>query len=177
MKIDLNKVLEEPFHWEETAAVDAATLGCPELLEVGPVHWRGSVEPTTGGFVLRGRFDYEQTVACPRCMEPTTEPVDGEVGLIVVVERSQPTAGEYELRGDDLNTLVLPGEELDTEPILREQLQLNVPMRLLCREDCQGLCPVCGKNRNHETCGCTEQRSDPRWAALAALRGDLRNEE
>ncbi len=59
---------------------------------------------------------------------------------------------------------------LDTEPLLYEQLQLNIPMRQLCREDCAGLCPTCGANRNAGECGCEVDDADPRWSALAALR-------
>lgn len=177
MKIDLNKVLDEPFRWEETETVAAATLDCPEILEIGPVRWRGSVEATPSGFVLRARLDYEQTLTCSRCMEPTGEPVSGEIALIVKIDRSKPAAGEYELREDDLDILVLRDEILDTDPILLEQLQLNVPMRILCREGCRGLCPVCGKNRNDEGCDCSERMVDPRWEALAALRNDARTDD
>jgi uncharacterized protein len=64
----------------------------------------------------------------------------------------------------------LEGEVFDTRPLLVEQLQLNVPMKPVCREDCRGLCPQCGADLSQGDCSCGGQPPDPRWAALAALR-------
>jgi uncharacterized protein len=63
------------------------------------------------------------------------------------------------------------GRSVDLGGILREQILLALPMDLLCREDCKGLCPVCGKDLNQEACGCETSGADPRWAALRGLRG------
>jgi uncharacterized protein len=56
------------------------------------------------------------------------------------------------------------------EDVLREQVLLAVPLRSLCREDCKGLCPCCGKNLNIDTCSCAAQVPDPRWAALEDIK-------
>ena len=55
------------------------------------------------------------------------------------------------------------------EDAIREQVLLALPGRTLCREDCQGLCPHCGANRNSTPCQCEESHTDPRWNALAGL--------
>ena len=65
------------------------------------------------------------------------------------------------------------GELLATEPLVAEQVQLNLPTHPLCREDCRGLCPRCGANLNDGPCGCAEPPGDPRWAALAGLRDKM----
>jgi uncharacterized protein len=57
-------------------------------------------------------------------------------------------------------------DKIDLTEVVREQLYLALPMKPLCREDCKGLCPVCGVNRNRETCTCQEVWVDPRMAAL-----------
>jgi uncharacterized protein len=49
-------------------------------------------------------------------------------------------------------------------------LLLNIPMRILCKEDCRGLCPKCGRNRNTNSCDCVEEAIDPRWEGLKGLR-------
>ncbi len=54
-----------------------------------------------------------------------------------------------------------------------EQLELNIPMKPLCRPDCKGLCPTCGADRNETACSCEEPTADSRWAALAALKSRL----
>ena len=59
---------------------------------------------------------------------------------------------------------------MDLAPLLREEVILAVPMGVLCRSDCAGLCPVCGQNLNEGTCDCEQDDIDPRWAVLRAQR-------
>ena len=68
-------------------------------------------------------------------------------------------------------TYPLLGDQLDLQPLARDAVLLNLPQVPLCREDCAGLCPVCGADRNDEPCGCEVEAGDPRWATLDALRG------
>jgi len=65
------------------------------------------------------------------------------------------------------------GEGLLLEDALREQVLLAVPLKVICHEDCSGLCPHCGKNLNVERCSCAEPVEDPRWSALKDIRGKL----
>ncbi|MCA9680433.1 MAG: DUF177 domain-containing protein, partial [Myxococcales bacterium] len=74
-----------------------------------------------------------------------------------------------ELAAEDLDVFAYDGESVDLEPIVREQLVLAVPYAPLCKEDCRGLCPQCGIDRNVETCTC-QPPGDPRFAALGALK-------
>ena len=60
-------------------------------------------------------------------------------------------------------------DQLDLGRVLETETTLALPMRALCREDCRGLCPVCGGNRNAEACACRSEATDPRWAALRGL--------
>ena len=122
--------------------------------------------------MLVGRLEYEQTLACPRCLKPTAALVEADISLLAVPRSSEPMVGEVELEDEDMNILYVDNDELDTEPILIEQLQLNVPMRKLCREDCRGLCPTCGADRNEKNCDCEERTVDSRWDALKNLRID-----
>jgi len=66
------------------------------------------------------------------------------------------------------------GEGLLLEDVLKEQILLAVPIRVLCSEDCLGLCPQCGQNRNVSPCNCVEKITDPRWAALAEIKEKLK---
>jgi uncharacterized protein len=176
MQIWLDQVRDEPFNWDETQSISPETLEQPELIALGPVSWKGQVVYADPGFFLRARLSYEQTLCCNRCLTPIVEPAESDVELMILVERGPGGAGEHELRERDLGVLYLEGEVLQTDPILIEQLQLNVPMKPLCRPDCQGLCPICGADRNAGACSCAEQEADPRWAALAALKSRLDND-
>ena len=96
--------------------------------------------------------------------------VDEEIELAIETGTAEPMLGEHELSSSDLKTLFLDGDELDTTPILMEQLQLNIPMKPLCREDCAGLCPQCGVDRNEVSCSCADSDVAPRWQALEQFR-------
>ena len=65
------------------------------------------------------------------------------------------------------------GEGLLLEDAVREQVLLAVPLKVICREDCKGLCPHCGANQNLERCSCSEPMEDPRWTALKDIRSKL----
>jgi uncharacterized protein len=174
MRIWLDQVREEPFSWDETERIDTASLERPDLVDLSPVAWRGQVVFVDPGFFLRARLSYEQTLSCTRCLKDFRETVAVPVELMIEVAATPAgLRGEHELKEDDLGVLTLQEEVLDTEPLLREQLQLNIPMKPLCRSDCAGLCPVCGADRNEGDCGCAERTADPRWGALAALRDRL----
>ena len=170
MRIRLSDIVDEPFRWAETRSVDVASLERDLLVDLGPISWTGEITRTSAGHVLVGRVEYEQKLACPRCLKPAAMPVAAEVSLLVTARSGEPMVGEVELEEEDLNVLFIEGEELDTEPILIEQLQLNVPMRKLCRKDCRGLCPTCGVDRNEKNCDCEEQTVDSRWDALKDLQ-------
>jgi len=176
MRIWLDQVREEPINWDETERVAVASLDRQELAELGPISWRGQVVFADPGFYLRGHLSYDQTLSCNRCLAPIHEPASSEVELMILVEKPGSKGeerGEHELKEGDMGVLWLDGEILETRPILLEQLQLNIPMKPLCRPDCKGLCPVCGGDRNRVACACEEASPDPRWAALAAIKSRL----
>lgn len=167
MKIRLDQV-EEPYDWRETLELAVGDLNRSELVALGAVECRGRINPTYEGFLLRIALSYEQTLRCMRCLSPVTEPTSSEVDLLIH-SGAEATDEELELQEEDLGVLVLEDPELDTRPILIEQIQLGVPMKPLCKDDCAGLCPSCGADLNAGPCGC-EEATDPRWAALAGLR-------
>lgn len=170
MEIRLDQIKEEPFEWQETQTILAESLDRPELVGLGEITWRGKVAAIENGSLFQAQLGYEQTLSCDRCLTPLDYAVERKVELRVVPRGPQPVAGELELTEKDLTLLYVDEETLDTKPLLMEQLQLNIPMRALCREDCAGLCPVCGRNRNVEDCGCADSTIDRRWEALKSLK-------
>lgn len=103
---------------------------------------------------------------CHRCLEPVMHPVTCEFD--VGVRRGEESDPEADA---DFITVGRNEHEIDIGPVLHENVVVNVPMIILCREACKGLCPVCGVNRNRDTCAC-QQPQDPRWDALRKMGRD-----
>lgn len=176
MRIWLDQVREEPFNWDETKNVPVESLEEPEVSALGPVRWRGQVVFADPGYYLKAKLFYDQTLTCNRCLKPIVEHMEPEVELMIEVARPRAVAGEHELKEDELGVLTIPEEILETDPILLEQLQLNVPMKPLCQPDCRGICPQCGADLNAGECSCEAPTGDPRFAALAALKSRFDSE-
>lgn len=128
-----------------------------------------------------GPFRGEVTVACSRCVEPVRIPIEEKLRVTFMPRHELPTeeddeaaeaadgAEGPELAEEDLDLFPYDGDAIDLEPLFREQFVLAVPFAPLCREDCKGLCPQCGIDRNTGTCSC-EPPIDPRLAALKGLK-------
>lgn len=173
MLIDLERIHDEPFEWQETLEIEPESLDRSEVTRLGPVRLEGTISYTDPGYYLRAQLSYEQELECDRCLGPVREEISAPLELLIYTHEQAPEAEEQQLEEKDMSVVHLDGDELDTEPLLLEQLQLNVPMKPLCGADCAGLCPTCGANLNDEACSCERTEVDPRWAALAALKGSL----
>lgn len=117
------------------------------------------------GILVRGFLTFALELACARCLEPQTEQHRVEVAELFQDPRkrqdAEPDPG-YEII-DELTAI-------DLTVLIRDAVLMDLPVRTLCREDCQGLCPVCGADRNQGDCGHRpEAAPDPRWAKLADL--------
>ncbi|HEV8510845.1 MAG TPA: DUF177 domain-containing protein [Gemmatimonadales bacterium] len=115
-------------------------------------YWQGTIRT-----VVRGD--------CRRCLTPVTTPVNLEVGALFTQD---PEAL------DDAESYAVAPEatEIDVTPAVREELMLAAPRYVLCREDCKGLCPQCGKDLNAGPCGCAPV-TEARWQPLKALKDKL----
>jgi uncharacterized protein len=114
-------------------------------------------------FDIALRFAGEEEAECDRCLKPFRRPIAG--ALRILGRKSSPA---HPLSGQD-GVVFHDGHELDLTPELREALLVDIPIQSVCREDCQGLCPTCGIDRNHEVCRCAPEQFDPRWAALGRV--------
>lgn len=180
MLIELEQVHEEPFEWHETQEISPAEIDRDALSKLSPVELGGRITFADPGFYMKARLAYEQTLECDRCLASYAERVDDPVELLLVVDKTgHPAAegeGEVELGEGDLGVVTLAEEKIDTRPLILEQIQLNIPMKPLCKVDCKGICPRCGVDRNTEECACEVAEADPRWQGLAGLKARLQGE-
>jgi len=163
MKLDIAQILDFPGEGTDIAGtLDLSwikRLGqplFPESLAVG-----GRAENRAGVVSLRYQISGVTRFACERCLMQTERPLRRAYEHTVVRALADETL-------DDV-FLVAPDGILDLDEIAAGDLLLEVPQVLLCKPDCKGLCPVCGKNRNQADCGCSPQEGDPRMAILKTL--------
>jgi len=118
---------------------------------------------------VRGSITTDVEIDCVRCLGPVDKKISVEFEDIFVDAIGEPEADEIELGVENLDESFITGDEIDMAEVVREQLILATDENVLCTEDCKGLCPKCGGNRNLIDCKCEENAVDPRWAALKNL--------
>jgi uncharacterized protein len=170
MLLDLNKLHGSREHVERTLAPSSFDPPDPEYRVIAPVELVMDVAEAGGGtFTVSGRATTTLELDCSRCVEPFSVPVEAAFDLRYVPHTENTGEGEREIAEDDLTTAYYREGLLDVVELLREQFQLALPMKPLCSDACQGLCPQCGTNLNRTTCECAPTWEDPRLAPLKGL--------
>lgn len=120
----------------------------------------------TGEVVVRGEARGRVRQECRRCLEPVETPFDGQLTMVFVSEATddEDDGGVYAFEP--------LGSQLDLSTAVREEVVLAVNPYVVCNPECRGLCPACGVNLNEDTCDCTKDEVDPRWAALKDLKSE-----
>ncbi len=171
----------------EPGVFASATADTDDFRVAEPVHLTLDVKKNGNRVAMTGRVTTVLEVACSRCLEPYRVPVDARVDLTFYPAtdplatakpaRTSPKGdddGGDEVKEDDLGVSFYSDDFIDLGQIMREQFYLALPMKPLCADDCKGLCPVCGINRNREACSCASTWVDPRFDALRKLtKNDL----
>lgn len=143
----------------------------PKLTQTSPLYATGTVElvvPSIGEIRVRGHARVRMEAECDRCLDPLKYPIDSDFELYyrpvsegstaeVAIDEGESAIGFYQ------------GDGIELDDVLREFVLLTLPMQQICRENCKGICPVCGQNRNHVTCSCESAKVDDRWAALRSF--------
>lgn len=149
-----------------------------EFHAAGAARLRGRATRMGRKVLVQARWSVPLGGQCKRCLGPLAleEPVE-MTRTWYPAEQAQ--EGRREVRGAEVEASFDPatvdedvysGRELDLTAAVREQILLSVPASPLCREDCKGLCPKCGKDLNESECGCDRAVIDPRWAGLKAIQ-------
>lgn len=107
---------------------------------------------------------------CDRCLEPAPFEINRDFELFYQPVARRPAALDLELSPEDCEVGFYEGGGFELLDVLQEQVLLWLPMHWLCCDDCKGICPVCGENRNRVACSCQAAVFDDRWAALRAFR-------
>jgi uncharacterized protein len=168
--LNLARIRTPHEHFEEVYQPATFAADGESFTVAAPVKLSFDLYKDKDQFRLDGRVETTLELPCSRCLEPFTLPIDQAFDLRYQPHSSNTGEGEREIEEDDLTTAFYDNEEIDLGQLMREQFYLALPMKPLCRDDCRGLCPVCGANLNRETCDCKPAWEDPRLAALKSLR-------
>ena len=134
------------------------------------VKFAGKTIREDGKAHVRGTITTDLTIDCTRCLEPVAETIDISFDDIFVDPADAPNDTEIAVAAEELDEAIAEDGKVDLINVIREQILLALPEQRFCREDCKGLCPKCGGNRNLIDCKCEENEIDPRWAALKNFR-------
>ena len=121
----------------------------------------GTVRNTAGVLIIKGNVTTTIHGICDRCATEFSRKIDFPIDAVLVTELSNE-------ENEDEWVFPLVGDSADLDDIVRTVFVLNLDSKLLCKDDCKGLCCRCGKNLNDGPCTC-EKEIDPRWAALKQL--------
>ena len=170
MRIEVDRLEELGGKFSQAYEVDSLPLDDPDIRLTAPAEVRGRIKRNGNEVELRGELRARVEAPCSRCLKPVELPIQAEFA-----ERFVPAVGwreeeQHELQEEDLNLAVFDGKGIEIDDLVREELVLAIPAQVLCSDDCQGLCPDCGIDRNTGSCRCGEVHGDARWQKLRELR-------
>lgn len=120
--------------------------------------------------IIKGSWKSELTGECSRCLEQTSYILEESFNEEFVQLQAGESAKTYCYDKEKEEQYLFKGELLSLDEYFQHSFFISQPLKILCRENCKGLCPVCGQNRNKSLCSCTDEQIDYRWSALEKLR-------
>ncbi len=143
------------------------------LSQATPLEAIGAAEllpHTLGEIRIQGHLKVRMQADCDRCLEPAEFPLDADFDLFYRPAKRAGYEEDVEIDEGESEVAFYEGGGVELKDILREFVLLSLPMQRICREDCHGICPVCGQNRNQAGCACESKKMDDRWSALKKLQ-------
>ena len=164
MKINVAQLLKEPVGSLRQVVID-------EVAETG-MSVRGGLEllRTNRSILVRGKLGTTTKEICSRCLEEFDLPLTLDVEEEYYIKRDPTTGATLSVPSESGTFTVDEDNVLDLSEAVRQYILLTQPMKPICREDCAGLCPQCGRNLNDQSCDCKPISTDSPWAPLLALR-------
>ena len=169
MQISIENLAEglHPVHIEDTPSADF--LPGEDCRFASPVKIDGTLTVSEHSLVLQAGIAVAMTFACGRCLKDVEEHISGEIATYYEKTGRVIPDGEELTESDDVEILDYGAKTIDLRRRVSELVNLNLPMKPLCSEECKGLCTVCGRNLNEGACSCGTRQEDPRWHTLKTL--------
>ncbi len=170
MLVEIENLTIAPRDIEASFTPDETELGDDALRLSSDVKIKAAASRRRTEVHLNGKLTTSVEVNCDRCAEIVAIPVNQTFDAVFIAANEDAQDEVRDLAAEDLSVSTYEGETLDLADFAREQILLALDTRILCRENCKGLCPDCGANLNEETCACRDAKIDPRWAGLAQFK-------
>ena len=170
MKIDIDKLPKEGLSITKEFEYFDEDLIEEEAVFLRPV-WADIYVKKSGEQVfIKGKMSTCLNLVCCRCLNPFEFSVNSNFDLVYFPEEFDEI--KEQLGSDDINRLFYHKRSINLREVVLEQLNLTFPFRPLCSENCQGICPVCGKLIAEGMCSCVHSQPDPRFGKLKSLYKD-----
>jgi uncharacterized protein len=166
MRIELDKLDGHSGNFAHVYEPGELTLDEEHVRLIEPPEVRGRVNRKSYEVQLRGTVSARAEVDCDRCLQTVEIPVETKFDVKYISSDDYRATETVELQEEDLSVAVYDDATIDIDELVREQVLLALPTRALCSEECKGLCPVCGANKNSSACACETKEIDPRWGGL-----------
>lgn len=170
MKIYVQELDRRPIKLDESRPPDKMDTGELDFQIVEPVDMELTLEKMKREVLGRGTISARVKPQCCRCLQDFEIDLDTKVHVRFISRDKLDSDLPEDLADKDLNVFYHDPKFIDIDELIRENLILALPFKLLCQEDCKGLCPQCGANLNKTTCDCPPiETGDPRMAQLKKL--------
>ena len=161
LRINISKLSEGAHHHSLRATPEEIGLDSPFTKEITV---EADLEKTARQLYLHVELKTGGVFTCDRCLEEFEREVSCMYGLVYIMEYRAKEDGDEEVQVISADT-----NFIDIGEDVRQYALLSLPQKMLCREECAGLCPTCGTNWNRAKCDCTRDKVDSRWTALEKL--------
>ncbi|HNZ66044.1 MAG TPA: DUF177 domain-containing protein [Planctomycetota bacterium] len=140
-----------------TGTIDVFDIDLPEYTFISPIEFQCNAQKSGQDVRIRGKVDTTIQFECQRCLEQFPFELHPKVELYY-----QPMPNyfhdNHDLNEKDLGTIYYKNNIINLTEALRDTILLDIPMKLVCKQDCKGLCQYCGMNLNVSTCNCNQQQ-------------------
>ena len=170
MRIELANLDDGKGEFSAKYEADQLELEDERVRLSSPVTVEGRVKRRGAEVLVSGHIEGKLAIGCDRCLKPLELPINNDFELEYVTDSDYETSHAAELNEEEMSLSVFDGVGIDVDEIVKEEVLLAIPTRLLCRDDCKGICSVCGVDRNITNCNCETSDIDPRWDALKSLK-------
>jgi len=154
-------------HHDYSLMSDPEAIGLAENFDT-TVQVHLTLEKAGRQYFLKARINTKARFQCDRCLEELTRELENSYRMFYVLSDAE----SLKHKAEEVTVIAPDTTSIDISEDVRQYLLLAVPLKVICRDKCRGLCPQCGENLNHGQCSCSRDVTDPRWDTLKKLLKD-----